>query len=716
MTPALNVIGTSAPRVDGVAKVTGQATYGADVAFPGMLWCKFVRSTVPHARIVRVDTSRAKALPGVHAVITAEDIPNLLWGRWMRDMPVLARDRVRFIGEKVAAVAAEDPDLAEEAALAVEVEYEELPAIFDPREAMKPDAFRIHEDVSQYEGRPEPVAETPNTHSHVSWSKGDVEAGFRQSDLIFEHEFRTQPAHQGHIETHACIARIDEHGRLQVWDANKMPFRQQTQLAPLMDMPVEGIDFHATAIGGDFGGKGSLMDIPAVCYLAKKTGRPVKCVMSYLEELQAANPRHAAYVKIKTGLKRDGTIVARQAEVVWDSGAYGAFKPTPIVNVHGSSALPGSYNIPNIRVDAYSVYTNSVPRGHVRAPGEPQARFAVESHTDMIAGEMGLDPLRFRLMNCLHEGDTPLGGHPLVDVHQEETIRACAERAGWSAPKAGRWHGRGIAVADRHVGSGFANVRLELQVDGTAVLQTSFPDTGTGSHTVMRQVVAEELGLAPAAVSIRTGGTLDSPSDSGAGGSRVTHVGGQAALGAARALRDELERQGLAVGPVPKPVSVEFNYPGANAPVTCFTAQIAEVAVDPETGQVTVERITSAHDVSTIVHPILHQGQIDGGVAHGLGFALMEDLQMSDGRIAALNLGDYKLPTAKDMPPLETVLVKSQEGPGPHNAKAIGESANTPLAAAIANAVFDASGVRITELPITAEKVYEALQSSGREG
>src|SRR5581483_8985527 len=229
-------------RVDGVIKVTGQATYGADVILPGMLWCKFTGAAVPHAKLKRVDVTQARSMPGVKAVLTAQDLPNLLWGRMMKDMPILARDKVRFLGEPIAAVAADDPDLAEAAALAVEVEYEELPAIFDPREAMQPGAVLIHDDIASYEAVPEPLASEPNTHSHMVWSKGDVEQGFKQADVVIEHQFTTQPVHQGHIEPHACIARVDESGRLQVWDANKMPFRQQNQLAPLMDMPVEGID------------------------------------------------------------------------------------------------------------------------------------------------------------------------------------------------------------------------------------------------------------------------------------------------------------------------------------------------------------------------------------------------------------------------------------------------------------------------------------------
>ncbi len=711
MSTPLTVVGTPVERVDGVIKVTGQATYGADVILPGMLWCKFTRAAVPHAKLKRVDVTQARSMPGVKAVLTAQDLPNLLWGRMMKDMPILARDKVRFLGEPIAAVAADDPDLAEAAALAVEVEYEELPAIFDPREAMQPGAVLIHDDIASYEAVPEPLASEPNTHSHMVWSKGDVEQGFKQADVVIEHQFTTQPVHQGHIEPHACIARVDESGRLQVWDANKMPFRQQNQLAPLMDMPVEGIDFHATSIGGDFGGKGSLLNVAAVCYLAKKTGRPVKYVMSYVEDLMAANPRHTGYIRIRSGLKKDGTIVARHAVAVWDSGAYGAFKPTPIVNLHGADSLGGSYAIPHVRIDSYSVYTNSVPRGHVRAPGEPQALFAVESHMDMIAAEMGLDPLQLRLNNLLHDGDTTASTpHPLEDVREEEVVKAAAERAGWNRPKQ-PWRGLGMSVGDRHVGSGFANVRLTLEVDGFLVLETSLPDTGTGLHTVMRQVVAEELGVLPKIVQVRTVSTLEGLSDSGVGGSRATHVGGRAALGAAQTLKKELESRGLTIGEARQSLTVTFNYPGAEAPVTCFTCQVAEVSVDPETGQVKLERVVSAHDVGTIMHPILHQGQIDGGVASGVGFALIEDMQIADGRVGALHLGEYKLPTIEDMPELQTVLVKAAEGPGPHNAKAIGESANTPLAAAIANAVYAASGIRITDLPITAEKVLAGLSA-----
>ncbi|HLG74089.1 MAG TPA: xanthine dehydrogenase family protein molybdopterin-binding subunit [Chloroflexota bacterium] len=705
----MTVIGTPAPRVDGVRKVTGQATYGADVNMPGMLWCKLTRSTMPHARLVRVDATKARQMPGVHAVLTAEDLPDRRWGRALEDMPVLARDKVRFIGEPIAAVAAEDPDIAEAAAMAVEVEYEELPAVFDPREAMKAGAPRIHDDVTQYKGLPKPVPDTPNTMSHPVWAKGDIEEGFREAEVVIEHEFYTQPQHQGHLEPHACIAYFDEQGRLQVYDANKAPFRSAKQVAPLLDLPDEGIDYHATALGGDFGGKGSALIVPPAAYLAKKTGRPVKFVMTYIEELIAANPRHTGYITIKTGLKKDGTIVARHAVAVWDSGAYGAMKPAAIVSLGSTAAMMGAYNIPHVKCEGYTVYTNTVPRGHVRAPAGPQAHFAVESHMDMIAAEMGLDPLEFRLKNALHDGDSLADGHPLEDVRMEQTIRAAVERSGWNSPKK-PGTGRGISVTQWHVNSGVTGARLTLSPGGRLLLDTGMPDTGTGLHTIMRQVIAEELGVSPSDVDIRTGGTLEVPEDTGVGGSRATISGGSNAQLAARAMKDELSRRGLSVADVREPITVETKYPGAHGHQIAITCQVAEVSVDRDTGQVTIQRMTTAHDVGQVIHPTLHQGQIDGGFAHGYGQAVMEDLRIVDGQVTAAHLGEYKLPTIEDMPVLETVLVTGAQGPGPGGSKGIGETANLGPGAAIANAVYDACGVRITALPITAEKVYEGLQ------
>jgi CO/xanthine dehydrogenase Mo-binding subunit len=383
----------------------------------------------------------------------------------------------------------------------------------------------------------------------------------------------------------------------------------------------------------------------------------------------------------------------------------------PWINLHGTLALLGSYHLPNMRVTGYRVYTNSVPRGHGRAPGEPQARFAIESHTDMVACQLGIDPAKFRLRNCLHDGSTLPIGEPLEDVRQEETIRACMAAAGWGEQKPHQWYGRGMAVSDRQTGSGFASVRLTLNADATLTLFTGMPDTGTGAHTMMVQVIAEELGVPPDKVRVRTAGTLEAPSDSGVGGSRVTHVGGQAALGAARALAARLPDMGLWIGQTAEPLTVEFRYDGHDAPVASFSCQIAEVSVDPETGQVMLERLTSAHDSGTVLNPTLFEGQIKGGLVQGLGMAMMEDLQLDEGRVTASHLGEYKLPSIADVPAVQTIIIEGGVGPGPHNAKSVGESANTPVPGAIANAIFDACGVRLMSLPLTAEKVHAGLRT-----
>jgi CO/xanthine dehydrogenase Mo-binding subunit len=484
-----------------------------------------------------------------------------------------------------------------------------------------------------------------------------------------------------------------------------MPKRSQELLAPLFDLPVEAVDFHPTYIGGDFGGKGSPMDAPAVMYLALRTRRPVKYIASYSDDLTAANPRHSGVIRIKSGVRSDGTIVARQATVLWDAGAYGGFKPSPSVSV-GGHQLVGSYHIPNYQIDVVCAYTNSVPRGHARAPASPQCYFASESHMDMLAHELRMDPLEVRRLNAERSKSDP--SQP--DAQQLEVVRRAVQAADWSRARAA-WRGRGIAFGDHGVGVGFATIRLILECDGRITLETGLPDTGTGALTVLRQVVADVLGVDLEQVRVQTLSSLDAPADSGAGGSRVTHVHGRAALGAAEALQQELLRLGRMVGPGVERVSAEFTYEAArgSASSTGYIAQVAEVAVDPETGHVSVERLTTSHEVGTIINPRMHQGQIEGGIIQGLGLAVMEDLHIVDGQVTAVHLGEYKLPTIADIPVLATELVGSTDGPGPFAAKAIGESSNILTAAAIANAVFDACGVRVTELPVTAEKVFAGL-------
>jgi carbon-monoxide dehydrogenase large subunit len=721
---AHRIVGQPIGRLDGIDKVSGAARYSGDVTLPGVLWGKALRSPLPHARILRIDTSRAKALPRVLAVLTAQDLPDILVGRRMFDMPMLARDRVRFVGEKVAVVAAVDPDIAEEALALIDVEYEDLPAVFDPVEAIKAGAPVLHENPAAYEGAPSERPH-PNVQSVLRFKLGDLEAGFREADRIFEHTFRTQLDHQGYLEPHAGLVAIDDDGRVQVWASNKMPFRLKELLSHALRLPPERIRVNLTPIGGDFGGKGSLMDLPLAYHLARVTGRPVRMLMRYAEELMAGNPRHPAVITMRTGVKKDGRIVARQVKALFNSGAYAAFKPALSVNLGGTSMGAGVYRVPNLLIEAFCVYSNNIPCGHARSPGEPQMVFAGESHMDMIARELALDPADLRRRNLLRDGDHLANGHHLEHVRASDTLEAALKASHWTEPKPGPWIGRGMAMTHRHIGVGFTNARVRLETSGTVTLSIALPDTGTGAHLVLRQVVAEVLALPLDAVEIEIANTDDFATDSGVGGSRVTHTGGRAAYHAAEKLREQIQTEAAKHG-IPASAlaavaraaakdgrtleSSHFYDAKAHGAVTSFTAQVAEVAVDPATGQVTVRHFTTAHDVGTIINPIGHQGQIEGGLIQGLGFALIEEMKTEEGRISTLSLGDFKLPTIQDIPPLTTVILEDPVGPGPFNAKAIGEGSISAVAPAVANAVADACGVRILDLPITAEKVFFALK------
>ena len=737
-------VGKAVTRLEGPQKVTGTALYPADVLVPGMLWGKALRSPLPHARILNVDTSRASRLPGVHAVLTGADLSGIYIGRRMLDLPVLAWDKVRFIGQKVAAVAAEDPDIAEDALELIDVEYEELPAVFDPLKAMRPGAPILHENINGYRGLPEPVQEPTNRFVHTEWSKGDIERGFAEADMLFEHTFTLPRTHQVYLEPHACLVQVDQEGRVQVWVNSKVPFPLRGQIAAAIGLEPDRVRINVSHIGGDFGGKGDPMDVPLSYFLARASGRPVKMVMTFLEELTAGNPRHPATITLRSGVKTDGSIVARQASVVFNSGAYGAFKPGPGVNLLGASGLGGSYRIPNVHIESDMVYTNTVPGGFMRAPGAPQAVFAVESHMDMIAHQMGMEPLELRRRNLLQEGDDTPTGQPLRQVRSGQTLDAAVKAVGWDSPKPGPNTGRGIAFYDRPTGGAESSATVIVESDGTVTLRSPTPDVGTGTHTVLSQIIAEELSIPLDAINVVTIDTDSGPFDAGVAGSWVTHSAGQATFQATQQVRQRLidvaagvlgsaqEEVRLHSGRFRSsagaadisladvaaeaaraggPVSAQVTYrPEGGRDITSFCAQIAEVEVDPETGQIKVRRFVSAHDVGTVINPLGHQGQIEGGIIQGLGYALMEELRVEEGQVTTAHLGDYKIPTMQDIPELVTALLEEPAGPTPYQGKGIGEISNCPVAAAIANAVFDAVGVRITDLPITAEKVLAALK------
>ncbi len=747
MTTSFLALGQPVPQDEGPDKVSGKALYAADLRLPGMLWGKVLRSPYPHANILNIDVAQARRVPGVHAVLTGQELPDRRVGRLLRDIPVLARDRVLFRGEKVAAVAAETLEAAEEALDLIEVVYEELPPVFDPLEAMHSSAPTLHPQMASYEGLPQPVSTVNNVFAHNTWSKGDIAEGFGAADRIFEHTFHAQLMHQGYIEPHACVVHVDDSGRAQIWANNKGPFMLRDQLAAVWDVPKEQIRVNPTSIGGDFGGKGSFMDVPLCYYLALHTGRPVKMIMDYIQELMAGNPRHPALITLKTGVTDDGRILAHQARTVFNSGAYGAFKPR--VYIGGASQSGGPYRIPHVHIDSYMVYTNNVPCGHMRSPGKPQVAFAVESHMDMMAKELGLDPYAFRLQNILKDGDTTPVGSNLQHIRAEETLRKAAEAAGWGRIEQKPNVGIGIAIADQSQGAGQSSASVTIDADGQVKLFMSLWDTGTGAHTIMRQIVAETLTLPSQQVTLVMQDTDAIPFESGPGGTRVTYTAGQAAFGAAQDLRDKLlavaaelfeepvDRIQLSQGrfmiaenpqralsvedvvkqaipPTGEPIRGDMSVTSTPPGITSFCAQVAEVEVDPDTGQVTVKKIVSAHDVGTILNPLTHQGQIEGGMIQGLGYALMEELLTEDGQISTLSLGDYKIPTTNDIPELVTVLLEPGPGPAPYQSKGIGESSNIPVAAAIANAVADAVGGRIMDLPITAEKVFAALNTKRR--
>ena len=736
-----HAVGVSTPRADGLGKVTGSARYTADVSLPGALWAKALRSPHPHARIVRIDAAKARALPGVHAVVTGDDVSTVKSGRKIQDLPVIAQGVVRFVGEPVAAVAAEDEETAERALALIDVEYEELETVFDAMEAMRDDAVLLHPNVHNYGGLPHPLEGPTNVFVRNEWGKGDPEAGFAEADVIVENTFTTSMMHQAYIEPNAWLVWVDEEGRAQVWASNKTPHPTKRQVSGPMELPVERIRLNPVTIGGDFGGKGQPRNIPLCYYLAKAAGRPVRMVLDYAEEFAAGNPRHPATMRLKTGAKRDGTIVAHEAELIFNSGAYAGFIPQGFVP--GASQAGGPYHITNTRVVASHVYTNNVTRGFMRGPGKQQANFAIESQMDLVAKAIDMDPAELRRRNLVHDGDETAIGERFLEIKAPETLEAAVRAGELGAPRpAGpELIGRGMAMGHQDASGGETHAAVSLSQDGSVVLSTPIFEQGTGTYTILQQVVAERLGLPADRVTVRVLDTDGFTFDSGMAAQRGARVGTQAAHGAAEQVERELaklasdllgwpeehlvidgdrvsrtdtgesEPWAALVGRTGRPVVGEADVDdNAHAAVTAFTAQVAEVSVDPETGQVTLLKLTTAHDTGRILNPQGHQGQINGAAVQGIGYGLMEELRTEGGRVSTLSFADYKIPTAADVPELQTVLLETESGLGPLGVKGIAENASTPAAAAIANAIEDACGVRIRDLPLTAERVYRALR------
>ncbi len=702
-----STIGAAVGRIEGPDKVTGKTRYAGDVELPGMLYGAILRSPHPHALIRSIDASAARRAPGVVAVITGKDAPGHYMGKILRDLPVLCWDKVRYVGDRVAVVAAESLAEAEEALSLIDVDYEPLPAVYDALAAMQPDAPLIHEDAAAYAGFPlqRLASDIHNGQTRLAWSKGDIEAGFRDADLVMEHTFNVPSRHQGYIEPYASVLDIDSDGRVQVWCSAKAPFRVKIQLSQAVDIPEDRIKVNVVAVGGDFGGKGDARDLPIAYLLAEQTGRPIKIVMSYAEELTASNPTHPTVVTVRSGVMKDGRLVARKVRMIHASGAYGGMKPNAALSTW--HYVGGGYRIAHTDFEFLQIYTNTVPGGYFRAPGAHQYTFALECHTDILASELGIDPAEFRLMNMVDRGDEDAVGRTLEVISAREVLEAALAASDKAPAGSGRGYGKGIAIFGRQIGGGAAGIVITAEADGSFTVLSPTVDVGTGTHTIEQQMVASEMEVPLNKVRVQPGDTDHTPFDEGPRASRVTYTEGQAVLSACKQIKEMLA-DGANL-----PLTVTYEHDAAQSEDTMyFSAQVAEVDVDKETGQVKVLRVVTAHDVGTVINPLGHQGQINGGFVTGLGLAVTEELVTEDGRVLNGNLGDYKLPSMQDLPVLETVLVPTTGGVGPYGAKAIGELSNNATAAAIANAVADAVGARLFELPVTSERIYRELNSS----
>src|SRR5213594_4413912 len=748
------VVGKSLPRMDGAGKVTGTAVYAADFALPGMLVGKVFRSTEPHARIVRVDTARARALPGVRAVMTAADVPDVRYGGALKDETVFARGKVRYVGQPVAAVAATTREAAEAALAAIEVVYESLPAVLDLDAALAPGAPLIHEEWASYTAIPI-LHRDGNVCNRARIVVGDVERGFEEADRIFEHRFRTGMVHQGYTEPRAAVAQWDSSGQVTVWSNTQLPFEIQTTLAEILQLPPSKVRIIVPGIGGGFGGKLRIGMEHFAALLAMRTGRPVKVMTTSEEELTAAYARQPAIVELKTGVTRDGRLTAREARLWFDTGAFSGSGPG-VASV-ATLMLAGPYRIPNLMLEGFAVYTNKTNFGSFRAPSGPQANFAVESQMDIIADAIGLDPLELRLKNIVREGEEGPTGQMLTAVGLEECLRRAADAIGWQdrRPEAGR--GKGIACGWWTTTGGSSGVYVKINPDGTVALNTGAAEIGTAALTGAAQVLAEELTVDLADISVVSADTFSTPFDFGAQGSRTAFAVGNACRAAVADLKPRifllaaaqlgveaeacalagkhvvadgkrisladlarlsqqtgggLIAQGTFIAP---PTAYDAKrveghvYPAFHSP--SFHAHAADLSVDAETGEITIHRYVVAQDVGFAVNPAAIEGQIEGGVAQGLGQALSEEIVYENGRVLNANLTDYKMPTTLDVPRVESILVQHPTLVGPFGAKGVGEPPNIEPPAAIANAVASATGVRITTLPITAEKVALALRA-----
>ena len=742
-------VGQSLPRVDGVEKATGAAKYGADIQLPGMLWGRFVRSPHPHARIKRIDTRKAEKIPGVKAILThksltadqalsSEDTVHAMKSK----QGLFASDKVRYQGEKIAVVAATDPDIADDAVEAIEVEYEILPGVNDVLEAIKPGAPLIFEEKAPVTTPDGKTLYNICNESHNAF--GDVDRAFAESDIIIEDAYNIPRVHQTYMEPHAVVANVDGHGNVTVWTSTQGIFAIRSGVASSLGIPISKVNVIGMTIGGGFGAKFGMLIHPYAVLLSQRTRRPVKIVMDRHEEFVDGRPAPGCWIWVKTGAKKDGTILARQAISYWNTGV------TSGASLGQTSRIRGVYKIPNIKYDAYGVYTNEPGPAAYRAPGAPQVTFASEAQLDRLSEILGMDPVELRLKNMAEDGDSVAGGRPLSHVAFKETLTAVAEKVDWKNRKKGKNRGWGVAVGEWTNGAGPAGAYVSLHEDGSVKVFSGLMDI-TGTDTAMAQIAAEVLGVPFEKVSVIRGDTNSAPYTTGSGGSVITFSVGNAVKRAAEDARTrvlEIAAQQLEARPEDLILAdgmvavkgggkdalklaevAQASLSNTGGPIvgkgsfarepshTVISAQIAEVEVDTGTGQVKLLRLAGALDCGTAVNPVQVTGQMEGGAVQGASWGLMEQTKYSPSR-GNLNphLLDYQIPTALDVPTLESVIVEKPSAHGPFGVKGVGEPPITPTLAAIANAVYDAVGVRVNDMPLTPERVLFALKAKKNGG
>ncbi len=740
------VIGTRPIRHDGVDKVTGRAIYGADFQITGLLHGRVLRSPHAHARIVSIDTSRAEAHPGVKGVVTAEDLPaaedkmaDLGEGavslKYLCDN-ILASDKALYKGHAIAAVAATSPHIAEEACELIDVEYEVLPPVLEVRQAMESDAPILHENL-----RTSSLGETgdkpSNVASHFQHKKGDIDKGFDEADVIIEREFVTGTVHQGYIEPHNATALYNPDGQLTVWCSTQGAFTVREQLAEILQYPISKIKVVPLEIGGGFGGKINVYVKPVAALLAKKTGKPVKVLMNRADVFEGTGPTPASYITIKMGATNDGKITAAQTSLVFEAGAY----PGSPVGA-GAMCVFAPYNIENVIIDGYDVVVNKPKTAPYRAPGATNAAFGTETVVDELAEKLNIDPLEIRLMNGAKEGDRRADGPVYPRIGFIETLEAAKEHPHYASPNGKKYHGRGIA-------SGFwfnigleSSVTINVNPDGTVNLVEGSTDIG-GTRASIAMQAAEVLGIPAESVNPTVVDTNSIGYTAVTGGSRTTYATGYAAYEAAQdvvqqmkaraaklwdvdednvqfadgefssingkeeqiSFRDLSARLGETGGPVIGRATM--NPAGAGG---AFATHVVDVEVDVDTGKVEILRYTATQDAGKAIHPSYVEGQIQGGVVQGIGWALNEEYIYNDeGEMTNASFLDYRMPTCLDLPMIDAVIVEVPNPGHPYGVRGVGEVPIVPPPAAIANAIYDAVGIRMTELPMSPDRLLKAM-------